>query len=173
MKLYSQKGMTLVELIVAVAFTAVVIAAACMVLYFGSHIFQSGTSNAASQQEATLAESYLQHYASTAFTLSPANDGTSDGIVFSFSGDTLNIRKQTVTGGTPTTAQVASIDGISKIELSVQDKVLNYTIVSADQSYKLQGGIVLNNFQSGNAEDLAPGSGSVLFLTLTPPKTGS
>lgn len=68
MNTHSHKGMTLVELIVVVAFTAVVIAAACMVLYVGSHSFQSGTSNAVNQQKVTLAESYLQQYASTAFT---------------------------------------------------------------------------------------------------------
>lgn len=173
MKLRSKKGMTLVELIVAVAFTAVVIAAACMVFYFGSHSFQSGTSNAVNQQKATLVESYLQQYASTAFTFSSTDDRSTQGAIFSFSDGTLNIRSRTVSGGSTVTSQVASIDGISKIELNIQDKMLNYNIISADQTYTLKGGIVLNNYQSGDVENLTPGGGSVLFLASAPPSDGS
>lgn len=165
MNLRSRKGMTLVELIVAVAFTAVVIAAACMVLYFGAKSFKSGTSNAVNQQNTTLAEGYLQQYASTAFTLASSNDGTSNGTIFELSGSTLNIQKQTVSNGTSVKEQTASIDGIARVELSIQDNVLNYAIVSADESYTLRGGIVLNNYQSGDVEDLTPDHANALFLS--------
>ncbi len=171
MKPRSKSGLTLVELIIAVAFTAVIIAAACMVFYFGSHSFQNGTVNAANQQNATLVESYLQQYASTAFTLSSTDDRSTQGAIFRFSDGTLNIQSRTTDGGTA--SQVASIDGFSKIELKIQDKVLNYTIISADQTYRLKGGIVLNNYQSGDVNNLIPGGSSVLFLAAVPPSDGT
>ena len=163
MNTHSHKGMTLVELIVVVAFTAVVIAAACMVLYVGSHSFQSGTSNAVNQQKVTLAESYLQQYASTAFTFSSSN-GSSDGIVFELTGSVLNIRKQTVSNGSMTVKSVASIDGIARIPLRIEDGTLKYSIESEDGTYTVTGGIALNNLESGEVKDLTPEGGNILYI---------
>lgn len=165
MNFRSRKGMTLVELIVAVAFTAVVIAAACMVLYVGAKSFQSGTTNAVNQQNCTLAESYLQRYASTAFSVSSSDDKSSDGVVFSLKGNTLKISGHTGSGSSAVTDEIASIDGIARVNLKIEDKVLNYAIVSADNSYTLSGGIVLNNYQTGAAQNLTADSESVLFLS--------
>lgn len=165
MNLRSRKGMTLVELIVVVAFTAVIIGAACAVLYLGMHSFHGGTSDAFSQQKTTLAESYLQRYAATASGVSTAADGTANGVIFSISNNTLSIKKQTVTGGTSSQADIAEIDGISKISFSITNGSLNYTIYAADDSYKLNGGIVLNNSPGAVLSSYdVPGSGSTLFF---------
>ena len=162
MKLHSRKGFTLVELIVAVVFTAVVIAAACSVLYLGADTFKNGTANAVNQQKATLAETYLQRYASTAFTVSSSNDGTSDGIVFKLVDGTLNISKQTA--GAATMESVASIDGIKQIQLTIVDGTLNYAIATADGTYTLTGGIVLNNIESSSVADLTGQDSIILFF---------
>lgn len=172
MKLRSRKGLTLVELIVAVAFTAVVIAAACAVLYLGAHSFKSGTSNAVNQQRATLTESYLQRYAATAFTVSSSNDGTSDGVVFALSGSTLNVQKQTVSNGVKTMEPVVSVDGIARIKLNIVNGTLNYAIVSADETYTLEGGIVLNNVESGSVSDMTGENSTVLFFGTKQPSAG-
>ncbi len=165
MRIRSRRGFTLVEMIVAVVLTAAVIAAACTVLYLGTSSFHTGTENAVNQQKAALAESYLQRYASTAFTLSPSNEEGSDGILFSLANGVLTIRRQTAPGGAMQT--VAAIDGIRGMELKIDDGTLNYTIVSADGTYRLAGGIVLNNFQGGSVENLPNESDSSLFLGMT------
>lgn len=156
--------MTLVELIIAVAFTAVVITAACTVLYLGANSFKSGTSNAVNQQNAALAESYMQRYASTAYTISSTVDTTVEGIVFTLSDSTLRIQKQTVSDSGTTLEPVVSLDGISQIGLKLESGVLKYTIVAADKTYSLEGGIVLNNNPSGSVPDSLGQSGAVLFF---------
>ena len=161
MKLRGKKGLTLVELIVAVAFTAVIIAAACSVLYFGMHVFQSGTSNAFSQQKAALAESYLQRYAATAFEVSSSAEEDTDGVIFAVSDNTLTISRQTVSSR----AALASVDGISQIEIQAEDGSLSYTIVSSDQTYRLSGGIILNNAPATELEKFTVSNkNSILFL---------
>ena len=165
MKMHSRKGFTLIELILAVALTAVIIVAACSVLFVGGSFFKSGTANAANQQKATLVESYLQRYASTASKASSTNDGKSAGIIFALKDGTLKISSQTVAGSTATVAPVASIDGIGQIGLNLDhNNSLNYTIVSVDNSYTLRGGIVMNNFGSGEVKNLPDTNGTVLFL---------
>jgi prepilin-type N-terminal cleavage/methylation domain-containing protein len=164
----SRKGFTLVELIVAVAFTAVIITAACSMLYLGANSFKISTANAFNQQKAVLAETYLQKYASTAYTLSSANAGTDGGIIFTLTGSTLNISKQTVTDGAKTVGPVASIDGIGQIGLKIENGSLNYTIMSSDTTYTLRGGIVMNNFKGGAVGNLTGNNTIVLFLGTVP-----
>jgi hypothetical protein len=161
MRLRGKKGLTLVELIVAVAFTAVIIAAACSVLYLGVHVFQSGTSNAFGQQRAALAESYLQRYASTAFDVSSSVEEDADGVIFTVSDDTLTISRQTASSRTA----VASVDGISQVEIQAEGGSLSYTIVTSDRGYRLSGGIVLNNAPAAMLENFTiSNKNEVLFL---------
>lgn len=156
-----KKGMTLVELIIAVAFTAIVIAAACSVLYLAGNFFKSGTANATNQQNASLAESYLQRYAATASQVS-TTDSKKSGVAFTLSSDgVLTISDYAATGSSVKT----SIRGIKQIGLEVKGNVLTYTIVSKDGTYTLQGGIVLNNYKSGTAVNLDGTKGNCLFLS--------
>lgn len=167
-KMHSKKGMTLVELIIAVAFTAIVIAAACTVLYLGGNFFKSGTANAASQQKATLAESYLQRYASTAFQLSDKDVGSA-GVAFTLSDGVLHMNQRTAAGSSVKT----NIDGISQVNLTIKGKLLTYSIVSKDAAYTLTGGIVTNNYSDSTADgikvDLNGVNSSCLFLGSTAP----
>ena len=168
MNLRSKKAFTLVELIVAVALTAVIIIAACSVLYLGANTFKSGTTNAFNQQKATLVETYLQKYAATASTVNAGDAAKGSGTVFAFQEDgTLKISKQTVSDSKTTVESIALIDGIDKIEFSVGNDSLNYTIVSADDTYKLVGGIVMNNYESGTAEEINRTNGKTLLLGTT------
>lgn len=160
-----KKGLTLVELIVAVAFTAVIIAAAVSAFYYASHTFQSGTATAVNQQKAALAESYFQRYGATAFALSPTEEQQKDGVFFSISAKKLSIVHQTVASGVKTRETVAAIDGISAIEISQVNRVLNYRIISADGAYTLSGGVVLNNVQAGNLQESLQ-NGETLFFQL-------
>ena len=156
-----KKGMTLVELIIAVAFTAIVIAAACSVLYLAGNFFKSGTANASNQQNASLVESYLQRYAATASQVSTTDSKT--GVAFTLSPDgELNINDHTGTSSSVKT----SIRGIENVSLQVEDKLLTYIILSKDGTYTLKGGIVLNNCKSG-AVVPAKLKGNCLFLGFT------
>jgi len=128
-----------VELIVVVAFTAVIIGAACTVLYYGTQTFHSGTTNAFSQQKATLAESYIQQYAAVATDVEGSVDGGANGVIFSVSGNVLHVKTQKISGGA---SSEVTVDGISEIDFKMQNGSLNYTIFAADDSYKLTGGIV-------------------------------
>jgi prepilin-type N-terminal cleavage/methylation domain-containing protein len=163
----SRKGFTLVELIVAVAFTAVVITAACSVLYLGANSFKTSTVNAVNQQKAALAESYLQRYASTAAVTASKADAKNDGVIFSLAGGTLNIKEQTVSGTVVSFNPVATIDGIGKIGLKIENGSLNYTIVSSDAACTLRGGIVMNNWKGGEVADLTGDNSVLLFLGKT------
>ena len=168
MNLHSKKAFTLVELIVAVALTAVIIIAACSVLYLGANTFKSGTTNAFNQQKATLVETYLQRYAATASAVNVETDAKGEGTVFAFQEDgTLKISKQTVSNSKTTAESIESIDGIDRIELSIVNDSLNYTIVSDDSTYKLVGGIVMNNYKSGTVEKITRTNGKVLLLGRT------
>lgn len=158
----SRKGFTLVELIIAVALSAVVIMAACSVLYLGADTFKSGTTNAVNQQKAALVESYLQRYASTANVVASVNDGKTAGAIFTLAGNTLTVQEQTISPAAVRT--VASVDGIGKIDLSMTNgSSLNYSIHSADTTYTLEGGIVMNNYSSGTPASVLD-SGKILFL---------
>ncbi|MBW7571557.1 hypothetical protein [Caproiciproducens faecalis] len=168
-KLHEKKGMTLVELIIAVAFTAIVIAAACAVLFLGGNFFKSGTVSAANQQRASLAETYIQRYASTAFKLSSSKEMDVGGVAFTLSDNVLRVTKQTVEGGTASSEEVASIEGIGRVEFQLEGTVLSYKIISQDGTYTLSGGTVLNNFISGDAASLTGSSGDCLFMDLTAP----
>ena len=160
--LRSRKGVTLVELIVVVAFTAVIIGAVCMVLYYGTQTFHSGTTNAFSQQKTTLAESYIQQYAAVATDVSSSVDTGANGVIFSVSGSTLHVKTQKASGGSPTEI---TVDGISGIDFKMQDGSLNYTIFAADDSYKLAGGIVPTNSRSVSLSSCRVTSGgAVLFM---------
>ncbi len=162
MKLYSRKGVTLVELIVVVAFTAVIIGAACMVLYYGTQTFHSGTTNAFSQQKTTLAESYIQQYAAVATDVSDSVNAGEDGVIFSITGHSLHVKTQKTSGGSPSEV---SVDGISEIDFKMQDSSLNYTIFAADDSYKLTGGIVPSNSRSVSLSSCrVTDGGAVLFM---------
>lgn len=129
----------MVELIVVVAFTAVIIGAACTVLYYGTQTFHSGTTNAFSQQKATLAESYIQQYAVAATDVESSVDGGADGVIFSVSGNVLHVKTQKISDHT---SSEITVDGISEIDFKMENGSLNYTIFAADDSYKLTGGIV-------------------------------
>ncbi len=170
-KAHSRKGMTLVELIIAVAFTAIVIAAACAVLFLGGNFFKSGTASAVNQQKAALAESYIQRYASTAFRLSPTKSADTNGIVFTLSDHVLHVNKQTVEKGTAAEQTVAAVDGIGQVQLQADGNILSYKIFSQDGTYTLSGSAVLNNYKSGNsdADDLTADSNNCLFMELTAP----
>ncbi|WP_444659602.1 hypothetical protein ACRQV7_04340 [Caproiciproducens sp. R2] len=165
-KLRGKKGMTLVELIIAVAFTAIVIAAACAVLFLGGDFFKSGTVSAANQQKAALAETYIQRYASTAFQIS-SSKGSDAGVVFTLSGNVLRVTKQPADGASP--EELASIDGIGRVEFQVEGTLLSYTIISKDGTYRLAGGTVLNNCTGGDATDLTGNREECLFMDLTAP----
>lgn len=161
MKLRSRKGVTLVELIVVVAFTAVIIGAASMVLYYGTQTFHSGTSNAFSQQKTTLAESYIQQYAAVATDVSNSADAGVDGVIFSITGNTLHVKTQRTDGS----RKEVTVDGISEIDFKMQDGSLNYTIFAEDSSYKLTGGIVPSNSKSVSLSAChVSNGGAVLFL---------
>lgn len=168
-KMHSKKGMTLVELIIAVAFTAIVIAAACSMLYLAGNFFKSGTANAANQQKAALAESYLQRYASTAFQLSDKDDGSAAGVAFTLSDSVLHMNERTAAGSSVKT----NIDGFSQVNLTIKGKLLTYSIVSKDAAYTLTGGIVTNNYSDSTADgikvDLNGVNSSCLFLGSTAP----
>lgn len=161
-KIQEKKGMTLVELIIAVAFTAIVIAAACTVLYLGGNFFKSGTANAVNQQKASLAETYLQRYASTAQQISDKNDTSTGGVVFTLSSGALHIDDKTAN------KSIAVIDGIGQVYLQIDGRLLNYRIVSKDGTYTLSGGVVLNNYQSGTASDLRGDDGNCLSFFFPP-----
>ena len=166
-RMKDNKGMTLVELIIAVAFTAIVITAACSMLYLAGNFFKSGTANATNQQNASLVESYLQRYAATASQVLRINSAsTSLGEEFTFSADgNLSIDDHSVTGSSAKT----SVPGIKQVGLDVTDKILTYTIVSKDGTYTLKGGIVLNNYKGDNVPsfELNGTNGYHLFLGLT------
>lgn len=166
MTLREKKGITLVELIVSVALTAVIITAACGALYAAAHSFRSGSASAFNQQRAALAESYLQRYAATATAVSSESESDKNGVFFSVRNNAVQITRQTVSDSGKTQANEASIDGISGIEVSVSAGVLHYTIVSQDGSYRLTGGIALNNDASDSLAPFTVRGDSVLFLKL-------
>ncbi|MGX8700251.1 hypothetical protein [Caproiciproducens sp.] len=165
-KLRGKKGMTLVELIIAVAFTAIVIAAACAVLFLGGDFFKSGTVSASNQQKTALAETYIQRYASTAFQIS-SSKGSDAGVVFTLSDNVLRVTKQSADGA----EELASIDGIGRVEFRVEGTLLSYTIVSKDGTCRLAGGTVLNNCTGGDAADLTGDGEECLFMDLTAPES--
>jgi hypothetical protein len=135
----------MVEMIVVVAFTAVIIGAACTVLYYGTQTFHSGTTNAFSQQKTTLAESYIQQYAVAATDFASSVDGGADGVIFSASGNVLHVKTQKISGGA---SSEVTVDGISEIDFKMENGSLNYTIFAADDSYRLTGGIVPSSASS-------------------------
>lgn len=164
MKLRSRKGFTMVEMIVVVAFTAVIIGAACMILYFGTQTFHSGTANAFSQQKTTLAESYIQQYAVDATDVESTVDGGSNGVIFSVSGNVLHIKTQKISGGA---SSEVTVDGISEIDFKMENGSLNYTIFAADDSYKLTGGIVPSSSTSVSLTSCkVMQGGAVLFMEM-------
>lgn len=160
----SRKGLTLVELILAVAFTAVIIAAAVAALYFAQNTFKSGSVNAVNQQKATLAETYFQRYGSTAYDVSTSESQTTQGIFFSVAGNRLTVRRQKLQGGIKTVENLALIDGISRVEITVQNRTMNYRIVSEDNSYTLSGGLVVNNLTHPISQNVTLQNDAVLFL---------
>jgi len=148
-RMKDNKGMTLVELIIAVAFTTIVITAACSMMYLAGNFFKSGTANATNQQNASLVESYLQRYASTASQVSSTSIA-SPYVAFTLSSDG-NLSIDNYSG---TSSIITSVRGIKKIGLTMEGNVLTYTIVSMDGTYTLKGGIVLNNYKSGTVAEL-------------------
>lgn len=163
-----KKGMTLVELIIAVAITAIVITAACTMLYLGGNFFRSGTASASNQQKAALAESYIQRYAATAFRLSPAKITDADGVAFTLSNHVLHIDQQTVKSGETSQKEIASVDGIGQVHFQADGKLLSYQIISQDGTYTLSGGTVMNN-SVGDEADLTGEADGFLFMDLTAP----
>jgi Tfp pilus assembly protein PilE len=142
--LKSKKGITLVELIISVAFTSIIIAASCSVMFLGEDFFKSGTKSAMNQQNAALAEDYIRRYAAVAFKLSEKSDKLEDCAVFTLDNNVLNIEctspKDTV-----------KVDEIDDIQFKIENNLLKYTIESKDKTYKLSGAVIMNNFETGDA----------------------
>ena len=158
-----KKGLTLVELIVSVVFTAVIIAAAASALYYAAHAFQSGTVNAQAQQKASLAESYFQRFGATAYAASTSSDQTKSGVFFTVEDNTLKIVSLSAVDGVKTRATVAAVSGISSVEIIQNGRTLNYTIHLTESGYSLSGGVVMNNAQNGSVQTSLSG-GSAFFL---------
>lgn len=158
-----KKGLTLVELIVSVVFTAVIIAAAASALYYAAHTFQSGSVNAQEQQRAALAESFFQRYGATAYGVSASPDQTKSGVFFTVENNTLKIVSQTAADGAVTKAAAASVDGVSSVEIEQEDRTLHYRIHLQEGGYVLSGGVVMNNAPSGDTR-LTIQNGGSLFL---------
>lgn len=162
MNIRSRRGLTLVELIVAVTLTAVIIGGACSAFYLVSSSYQNGTLSASSQQKALLVENYLRKYAATAYSLSDSTQADKDGVTFAIANDTLTITEHTASSSKDKV--IATVDGIQKIEFRADSSnYLNYTIKFPDTTYTFQGGIVMNN-GSGNELTGAVENSNKLFL---------
>ena len=160
MKLRSKKGLTLVELIVTVAFTAVVMAAACTALYAAADSSRKASANATGQQSVSLAESYLRRYAAVTTSVSP-NSGDVKGkpairLSLTANGEEPALLIEQKVSSTETWQRTALVDNIAQLQLTVQeDGSLGYAISSQDTAYTYtasrnsaftqSGGIVLNN----------------------------
>ncbi|MFZ2538245.1 MAG: hypothetical protein WAX04_05040 [Oscillospiraceae bacterium] len=165
---HSKKGITLVELIIAIAFTALIITAACSMLYLASNFFKSGTESAVNQENTALAESYLQQYLSTAFIVSDTTGTSTNYAVFSIATDILTIDRTSEIGGIPSTI-TTKIDGISNLDLQLTDNLLSYKITSQDGKYILSGVIIVNNYTSGGVSNIDGTNGKCLFLDFVSP----
>lgn len=66
-----------------------------------------------------------------------------------------------------TVKSVASIDGIARIPLRIEDGTLKYSIESEDGTYTITGGIALNNLESGEVKDLTPEGGNIYLFNKT------
>lgn len=156
-----KKGMTLVELIISTAAGAVVIAAACSVLYFGYNNYTSGTTDLTNHQNASLLESYFQHDLATATSVTveeakqssaaSSADGiksTEDKIICMHFDNKVLVIEEKDNLGTSTT-RIAGIESVSLNTVDVGTaKKLNYEIKASsknERSFVLTGGIVLNN----------------------------
>ena len=160
----NKKGLTLAELIIAVAFTAIVISAACAMLYLGINFSKSGAVNAFNQQKTTIAESYIQRYAPTAVQLSRVKIPDSDGVLFTLSDNVLHISEQKTANGKVSEQLIANADGIARITFQVQDQILHYSVVSQDGAYTLAGGVIMNNCVDGGDFQITVDSENCAFL---------
>ncbi|MCY1714427.1 prepilin-type N-terminal cleavage/methylation domain-containing protein [Caproiciproducens galactitolivorans] len=160
----NKKGLTLAELIIAVAFTAVVISAACAMLLLSMNFSKTGAASAMNQQKTALAESYIQRYAPTAVKLSREKSPDANGIVFTLSDNILHISEQRAANGGLREQRIADADGIAKINFQVENQILHYSIVSQDGAYTLSGGIILNNCQDEGDSRITVDSENGAFL---------
>lgn len=189
----SKKGLTLVELVVSTIVGLIVITAACSTLYFTMNNYQTGTAAYDNHQNASMAETYLQHNLACAKDINLINSPSvttialdlasvpiapkTELVVMYFSGDTLMIVRRDVSGKLVT----ARVDGIGQIDLkytALDTKAkCNYTIHAVHdvhingntekQGFTINGGVVLNNVAGKPADMSLSKSGSKQFLNIS------
>lgn len=134
-KIKNQRGMTLIELIVAIAIMSIVIMLASSLKVFGWRSFGTSTSQANIQQEVRLVDQIIKaqirnSVAITTTSITEAKEINLHGNKFYF-GNNQNL----------------SLEWVENIKLySKEDgKILAYEIISKDSRYNLKNEILLNN----------------------------
>lgn len=139
--LRSEKGLTLVELLIALALIGLVFALAFSLYAYGVGSFEQGTAQAAYQQKARLVHTLFKKELRNAgaLTLAPGGlEGEYDGSFYLENGSFYH-------NNTPVAAEIADIQ--VKIEREAGRSILKFMITSGAgaQKYNLQDRFLLNN----------------------------
>lgn len=146
----SKKGLTLVELIAAMAISVIVVGATCTVFFVGMRSAGGGNAAYANHGDAYLLERQLQDslYKANKASISPiTGDADHDVLVVHFNSDKDFIVKKNGTLN-------MTVSGIENLTLNTKSagtrKEMDYVIkaVSGKNSYTLSGGIVMNNIKN-------------------------
>lgn len=144
----NKKGMTLIELLLAIVIAAIIFGVAFSLQFFGLQSFNIGTSRAYIQQDARLADEIIRRELRNATSFSGSR-------TISFDGETLSYGEN---------SQV-QVEKINTIRLEKDGQLLNITITGDD--YELENQILLNNVDPEGDDNFTrewPDDGSLEYL---------
>lgn len=170
----NKKGMSLVELIAVMVISVVVVGAALVALYGGSRGATDGSADYANHGDAYVFETWLRNNLPTAQgvsveSASPSGSSASADAAYRLAFDGGGVLQVTKNGNA-----VASFNGIQSFAFSTEAvgsrQTFQYVITAAGggRTFRLTGGIVLNNVSGGAAlpeTELPAGGGQFLRVS--------
>lgn len=137
LKLKEQRGMTLIELIVAMAIMSIVIMLASSLNIFGWRSFGTSTSQANIQQEVRLVDQIIKAQLRNVTVLTTNSESLLEPKELSLSGDRFHYGEN----------RQLTAEWIENIKIYTKEngKILAYEIIAKDSRYNVKNEILLNN----------------------------